>query len=114
MKFKSLSMVLIAAGFSLTTMTPAFAYSCNAEFQSAQELIKEAESMVKADTDSRILALIAKAKGIASAGIISHSKANQGHTGATGKFMHGNSVSMGRQAQSIATQAIFLLSGETR
>ena len=114
MKFKTITIALIGICFTLSATAPVSAYSCNAEFEAAQELIKEAETLVKSDTDSRILALIEKAKGIANSGIISHSKASEGHVGATGKFMHGQSVSMGRQAQSVANQALFLLTGDTR
>ena len=90
------------------------AYSCNAEFSKAQKLIAEAQTLVKSDTDSRILALIEEAKGIANAGVISHRKATERHVGPTGKYMHGQAVSMGRQAQAVAKQALFLLSGKTR
>jgi len=113
---KNLVLALALAGFGSAAVgtTPAMAYSCGAEFKNAQELISEAESLVKKDTDSRILAMIAEAKGIAAAGIVSHKKANQPHTGDNGKFMHGDSVRKGRWAQSLANQAIFLLTGETR
>jgi len=98
----------------LLTSNPASAYSCKTEFNAAQKLVQEAQALVKPDTDSRILALIEKADGMSKAGFISHSRANQGHVGKVGKFMHGQSVSMGRQAQSIAREALFLLTGETR
>ena len=90
------------------------AYSCNAEFTKAEALIKEADGLVKPDTDSRILALIEEARGIANAGIVSHRKATERHVGPTGKYMHGQAVSKGRQAQSVAKQALFLLTGKTR
>ena len=109
-------------GFGLTAgllmavlnMSSASAYSCQSEFNRANTLIQEAEKLVKKDTDSRIVALIEKAKGISRAGLVSHAKASEGHVGATGKFMHGQSVSMGRQAQSVAKEALFLLTGQPR
>lgn len=110
----ALVLTVMSLGFASAGTTPAMAYSCGAEFSAANELIAEAEGLVKKDTDSRILAMIAEAKGIAMAGIISHRKANQRHTGDTGKFMHGDAVRKGRWAQTLANQAIFLLTGETR
>ena len=110
----ALVLTLVSLGFVAAGAAPAMAYSCEAQFSAANELIAEAESLVKEDTDSRILAMIAEAKGIAAAGITSHRKANERHTGDRGKFMHGDSVRKGRWAQSLADQAIFLLTGETR
>lgn len=107
-------LTLTSLGFIAAGTAPAMAYSCEAEFAAANELIAEAESLVKEDTDSRILAMIAEAKGIAESGITSHRKASERHTGDKGKFMHGHSVRKGRWAQTLATQAIFLLTGETR
>lgn len=105
---------LALAVFFISAAGPASAYSCNAEFKKAQALIKEAQGLVKPDTDSRILALIERAKGMANAGSVSHKKANERHVGANGKHMHGQAVSMGRQAQAIAREALFLLSGQPR
>ena len=110
----ALVLTLTSLGFVAAGTTPAMAYTCEAEFSAAKEAIAEAEALVKEDTDSRILAMIAEAKGIAEAGITSHRKANQRHTGETGKYMHGDSVRKGRWAQTLAAQAIFLLTGETR
>ena len=106
--------LLAALGLFIAGTSPVHAYSCNAEFAKAEALIKEAEGLVKPDTDARILALIEQAKGIANAGIVSHRKAGERHVGATGKFMHGQAVSLGRQAQAVAKEALFLLTGETR
>ena len=116
LKFHLLKSIGIIAATVLLIITtgPAAAYSCKTEFTEAQALIQEAETLVKPDTDSRILALIEKAKGMAKAGIISHEKANERHIGDNGKHMHGQAVSMGRQAQSIAKEALFLLTGEPR
>lgn len=90
----------------------AMAYSCQAQFHRAEMLIERVEKLAKSDTDSRILAIIAQAKGIAHAGIISHNRASQGHTGDVGKFMHSDSVRNGKWAQQLAKQAYFLMTGE--
>jgi len=111
--FTALALTLASIGFVAGGASPAMAYSCEGQFSRANELVTKAESMVKKDTDARILALIAEAKGIANSGIISHRKANERHTGKNGKFMHGDSVRKGKWAQSLAKQAIFLLSGDT-
>jgi len=89
------------------------AYSCEAQFALAQEIIKKAESLVTDTTDARILAMISEAKGIAEAGIVSHRKATEKHTGHTGKYMHGDSVRKGLWAQTLAKEAVFLMTGET-
>ena len=113
-QFVKLITLLAGFGLFIAFTGPVHAYSCNAEFAKAEALIKEAEGLLKPDTDSRILALIEQARGVAMAGIISHRKASERHIGATGKYAHGQAVSKGRQAQSIAKEALFLLTGETR
>ncbi len=110
----ALVMAVTAFGFVAAASSSAMAYSCGAEFKAAKELIKEAQSHVTKDTDSRVLGLIAEARGIAEAGIVSHSKASQNHKGDVGKFMHSDSVRKGRWAQNLASQAIFLQTGEER
>ena len=110
----AVSKVIVSTVLVMLVSGPASAYSCKTEFQTAQALIQEAEALVKSNTDSRIIALIEKAKGISKAGFISHDRANEKHVGANGKHMHGQAVSMGRQAQSIAKEALFLLTGEPR
>jgi hypothetical protein len=112
--FNTIAFTLSVIGMTAAATTLAFAYSCESEFAEASQIVAEAEALVKEDTDSRILAMIAEAKGIAEAGIISHRKANEGHTGETGKFMHGDAVRMGKWAQTLAKQAIFSLTGEIR
>jgi len=103
---------LVVGAIAITASTQSMAYSCMAQFERAQELVSQAEKLVKEDTDSRILAMIAEARGIAQAGLISHKRASEKHTGETGKFMHSDSVRKGKWAQDLAKQAIFLLSGE--
>lgn len=108
--------LLALSVFGIIALNPstACAYSCEGEFAAAEALIAEAEALVKDDSDARIFAMIAEAKGIAQAGIISHRKANERHTGVTGKFMHGDSVRNGKWAQSLAKEALFLLTGKIR
>lgn len=105
-------MAILIGGIAMAAPNRAMAYSCMTQFSHAEDLIKEAEELVKEDTDSRILAMIAEAKGIAQAGIISHQAASEGHTGEVGKFMHGDAVRKGKWAQDLARQALFLLTGE--
>ena len=112
--FTALALTVTAAAVTVTATQPAMAYSCQAQFNRAMQLVKEAEGLVKKDTDARILAMIAEAKGIAQAGIISHAKASQGHTGAMGKFMHSDAVRKGKWAQDLAKQAIFLINGDIK
>ncbi len=102
---------IVALGLMLGSVSPAMAYSCQAVFQEADKLIKEAESLVTAKTDSRIKAMIAEAKGLAEAGLVSHTAANERHHGATGKYAHGDSVRKGRWAVALAKEALFLLTG---
>ena len=90
------------------------AYSCEAEFAKANTLITQAQELVTEDTDSRALAMIQEAKGIAEAGIISHRNATEKHTGEVGKFMHSDAVRRGKWAQELARQAIFIITGEIR
>ena len=93
---------------------PALAYSCESEYNKAEELIKQAKMLVTADTDSRVLGMIQEAEGIADAGIISHRKAGQRHGHVVGKFKHSDAVRKGRWAQALAKQALFLLDGKAR
>lgn len=112
LKNKSLILYFLLAltGFAFSSV--ASAYSCNRVFTEANILIKKAEGMVNTKTDSRILSILEEAKGIAKAGLISHSKASQNHHGLTGKYAHSDSVRKGRWAVSLAKQALFLLSGK--
>ncbi len=71
---------VLAVGFSVNAQ----AYSCNKIFKEADGLITKAEVMVTDKTDSRIKAMIAEAKGLANAGLISHKAASQKHVGDIG------------------------------
>jgi len=112
-RYKAITTLLFGSALILSSVSPAMAYSCKAVFKEANGLIKQADALVKEDTDSRIKALIAEAKGVASAGLVSHTAANQRHTGETGKYAHGDSVRKGRTAVSMAKEALFLLTGVT-
>lgn len=103
-----------ALALTLGLMAPASAYTCNAVFGEAEKLISEAESKVKPDTDSRIKAMIAEAKGLLEAGRISHGQAAEKHVGPSGKYAHGDAVRKARWAADLAKEAIFLASGEPR
>ena len=102
---------LILSTLTFAIPGQALAYTCEAVYEEAETLIEQAEALVKPDTDSRILAMIEQAKGLADAGITSHRRASEGHTGDVGKFMHGDAVRIGRQAQDLAREALFLLTG---
>ncbi len=102
-----LAVSVLAIGFS----TNAQAYSCNKIFKEADGLITKAEAMVDDKTDSRIKAMLAEARGLANAGLVSHKAASQKHVGDVGKYAHGDSVRKGRWAVSLAKEALFLLSG---
>jgi hypothetical protein len=105
----ALSLILSTLAFAIPGQ--ALAYTCEAVYEAAETLIEQAEALVKPDTDSRILAMIEQAKGLADGGIASHRRASEGHTGDVGKFMHGDAVRIGRQAQDLAREALFLLTG---
>ncbi len=92
----------------------AMAYSCEGEFAKADSLIKEAEGYITPDTDARIKAMLAEAKGTLEAAEISHRQASEKHLGAVGKYMHGDAVRKGRWAQSLAFEVIFLATGQPR
>lgn len=112
-KYRCFNALLFGSALLLGSVSPAMAYSCKAVFKEASGLIKQAEALVKEDTDSRIKALIAEAKGMAEAGLVSHVAADQRHTGDVGKYAHGDSVRKGRTAVSMAKEALFLLTGVT-
>lgn len=104
---------VLVAGLLGGTET-ALAYSCEAEFAKADALIEEAEGNIKPDADTRIKAMLAEAKGTLEAAKISHRQATEKHTGATGKYLHGDAVRKGRWAQALASEAIFLITGQPR
>jgi|GEM_PF-4110704 len=106
--------LITAALFMVGLTSQAMAYSCNALAKQADTLIKEADSKVTKDTDSRTLALIAQAKGMLQASRVSHGKASENHHGEKGKFMHGDAVRQARTAMDLAKEALFLLTDEPR
>ena len=108
----SVAVAMLGAGSALLLPLDALAYSCMSEFSQAQELVDKAQALVTTSTDSRVLAMIAEARGIAEAGMISHKAASESHTGEVGKFMHSDSVRKGKWAQDLAKEAIFLINGE--
>lgn len=110
--FKTLSVSASSAILLLMLTGNAQAYSCKAIFKEADGLISKAEAMVTVKTDSRIKAMLAEAKGLAKAGLVSHTAANESHHGNTGKYAHGDSVRKGHWAVSLAKEALFLLSGK--
>lgn len=109
-----LSTMALGVAVSLATASTAQAYSCNAIFKEANKLIKQAETKASNKTDSRIMSMIEEAKGLASAGLVSHKQANQRHSGKTGKYAHGDSVRKGRWAVALAKEALFLLDDKPR
>jgi hypothetical protein len=104
---------LLAAGWALGTAS-AEAYMCEGLFAAAEERIKEAEGAITADTDVRIKQKLAEAKGLLESAKIGHRQATERHTGAVGKYSHGDAVRQARWAESLATEVIFLSTGATR
>lgn len=105
------AMLLLASAMTLGFAVNVQAYSCGVIFKEADGLIKKAETLLTDKTDSRIKAMIEEAKGLANAGLVSHTAANQRHSGETGKYAHGDSVRKGRWAVALAKEALFLLTG---
>jgi hypothetical protein len=112
-KSLKVSAYIALAGASAFVSTAAQAWSCETTFKEAMTQIEAAEALVDENTDSRILGMIAEAKGIAEAGIVSHRKSNEGHTKEVGKYRHSDAITKGREAQLLAKQAKFLITGET-
>ena len=106
--------VMVAAAIGLGGVAPAWAYMCEGMFAVAEQRIKEAESKLQPDSDVRIKQKIAEAKGLLESAKIGHRQATERHTGAIGKFSHGDAVRQARWSESLATEAIFLTTGETR
>jgi hypothetical protein len=90
------------------------AYMCEGLFAAADQRIKEAESKLTPDSDVRIKHKLAEAKGLLESAKIGHRQATERHTGAVGKYSHGDAVRQARWAESLAIEVIFLQSGETR
>jgi hypothetical protein len=90
------------------------AYMCEGLFATAEQRIKEAEDTVTAETDVRIKQKLAEAKGLLDSAKIGHRQATERHTGAVGKYSHGDAVRQARWAEALATEVIFLSTGTTR
>lgn len=107
------SLSLLLALF-LTGIQTVLAYSCEAEFSKAEQTINEAKAAVNEQTDARIKASLAEAEGLLKAAQISHRQASERHVGEHGKYMHGDAVRKARWAQTLATEVIFLATGDPR
>jgi hypothetical protein len=107
--------VLVMAGLvGAWGVAPAGAYQCEGLFKIADERIKEAEGKITPGTDVRIKQKLAEAKGVLEAAKIGHRQATERHTGAIGKYSHGDAVRQARWAESMASEVIFLATGEER
>jgi hypothetical protein len=104
----------LAATLLLLGAGEAGAYMCEGLFAAAEERIKEAEGVITKDTDVRIRQKLAEAKGLLESAKIGHRQAPERHTGAIGKFSHGDAVRQARWAESLAIEVIFLATGATR
>ncbi len=93
---------------------PAMAYTCEVMFKIAEDRIKEAEGKIQPDTDVRIKQKLVEAKGILESAKVGHRQATERHTGPIGKYSHGDAVRQARWAESLATEVIFLATGEPR
>src|SRR5262245_39155822 len=92
----------------------AAAYMCEGLFAAAETRIKEAEAGLTAETDVRIKQKLAEAKGLLEAAKIGHRQATERHTGAVGKYSHGDAVRQARWSEALATEVIFLSTGTPR
>jgi len=90
------------------------AYMCETLFATADQRLKEAEDTITAETDVRIKQKLAEAKGLLESAKIGHRQATERHTGAIGKYSHGDAVRQARWAETLATEVIFLSTGATR
>ena len=111
-RWRASAAVVVVIG--LAGASPAAAYMCEGMFAVAEERIKEAEAKVQPGTDVRIKQKIAEAKGLLESAKIGHRQATERHTGEIGKYSHGDAVRQARWAESLATEAFFLATGETR
>jgi hypothetical protein len=107
------AVALISAAWMLGPGLAA-AYMCEALFSAAEARIKEAEAAVTADTDVRIKQKLAEAKGLLESAKIGHRQTTERHTGAVGKYSHGDAVRQARWSEALATEVIFLSTGATR
>ena len=106
--------LILALVVALFLAGHAEAYMCEGLFAVADERIKEAESKLTPDTDVRIKQKLAEAKGLLESAKIGHRQATERHTGVVGKYSHGDAVRQARWAETLATEVIFLTTGETR
>ena len=104
----------LVAALSVLGPGVAAAYMCESLFTAAEQRIKEAEATVTETTDVRIKQKLAEAKGILEAAKIGHRQATERHTGAVGKYSHGDAVRQARWSEALATEVIFLSTGTTR
>jgi hypothetical protein len=102
---------VVACGLSVGT---AEAYMCEGLFAIADERIKEAEGTITKETDVRVKQKLAEARGILESAKIGHRQATERHTGAVGRYSHGDAVRQARWAESLANEVIFLSTGATR
>jgi hypothetical protein len=106
--------LILALGLTLALAGGADAYMCESLFAVADQRIKDAESKLTPDTDVRIKQKLAEAKGLLESAKIGHRQATERHTGVVGKYSHGDAVRQARWAESLASEVIFLTTGETR
>lgn len=106
--------LILALVVALALAGSAEAYMCESLFTVADQRIKEAESKLTADTDVRIKQKLAEAKGLLESAKIGHRQATERHVGTVGKYSHGDAVRQARWAEALATEVIFLTTGETR
>ena len=95
-------------------VAPASAYMCEGLFKIAEERIKEAEGKITPDTDVRIKQKLVEAKGVLETAKVGHRQATERHTGPVGKCSHGDAVRQARWAESLASEVIFLATGQER
>src|SRR5262245_48236888 len=106
--------IVAMAVVSVLAAGTAEAYMCEGLFAVADQRIKEAEGAINGETDVRIKQKLAEAKGLLESAKIGHRQAAERHTGAVGKYSHGDAVRQARWAESLATEVIFLSTGATR
>jgi hypothetical protein len=112
---KRIVVVAVVAGLvGAWGVAPASAYMCEGLIKAAEDRIKEAEGKIKPDTDVRIKQKLVEAKGILESAKVGHRQATERHTGPVGKYSHGDSVRQARWAESLASEVVFLATGEAR
>ncbi len=106
--------LIVLASISGWGIRAAEAYTCEVVIKTAEERIKEAEAKLKPNTDVRIKAKLAEAKGLLEQAKINHRQASERHTQPVGKYTHGDAVRQARWAETEAREVIFLETGEPR